>query len=277
MWARRLLGVIALAAAQTLATASAGSQDLGRFPDWKGQWQNLGRKIWDPTKPVMAQEAPLTLEYQARFKASLADQAAGGHGNDLMYKCIPPGMPRMMVAYYPFEFIMTPDVTYIAFEHMTQLRRVYTDGRDWPDDLERSLVGYSIGRWIDEDGDGRYDGLAIETRGFRGPRAFETTGIPLHDDNQTVVKEYFSLDRKNPNVLRDEITTIDHALTHPWTVIKPFTRVKDTMWGENVCNEANHHVELSTGNYFLSVDGFLMPTHKDQPPPDLRNFNQPPK
>ena len=29
------------------------------------------------------------------------------------------------------------------------------DGRDWPDDIEATYAGYSIGRWVDEDGDGR--------------------------------------------------------------------------------------------------------------------------
>jgi len=30
-------------------------------------------------------------------------------------------------------------------------------------------------------------------------------------------------------------------------------------------------------NYLLSADGYLMPVKKDQPPPDLRYFNQPKK
>jgi hypothetical protein len=44
--------------------------------------------------------------------------------------------------------------------------------------------GLSIGRWIDTDGDGRYDTLEIETRGFKGPHVYGDSGIPLHRDNQ---------------------------------------------------------------------------------------------
>jgi hypothetical protein len=33
-------------------------------------------------------------------------------------------------------------------------------------------------------------------------------------------------------------------------------------------------VVIGKENYFLSGDGFLMPTKKDQPPPDLRYFKQ---
>ena len=34
------------------------------------------------------------------------------------------------------------------------------------------------------------------------------------------------------------------------------------------------HVVIGEQNYFLSADGLLMPARKDQPPPDLRYFNQ---
>ena len=34
------------------------------------------------------------------------------------------------------------------------------------------------------------------------------------------------------------------------------------------------HVEIGKEGYFLSAEGILMPTRKDQPPPDLRYFKQ---
>ena len=52
-------------------------------------------------------------------------------------------------------------------------------------------MGYSVGKWLDEDGDGRYDALEVETRNFKGPRTYEPSGIPLHADNETVIKERF--------------------------------------------------------------------------------------
>ena len=64
-------------------------------------------------------------------------------------------------------------------------RRIYTDGRDWPKEIEPTLVGYSIGQWIDEDNDGRYDVLEVETRGFKGPRHYDAADLPLHHDNQS--------------------------------------------------------------------------------------------
>jgi hypothetical protein len=85
-------------------------------------------------------------------------------------------------------------------------RRIYTDGRAWPNDPEPTFAGYSIGRWIDADGDGRYDALEVETRHMKGPRTLEGSGLPLHKDNQTMVKERIFLDKTNPDILYDEIT-----------------------------------------------------------------------
>ena len=34
----------------------------------------------------------------------------------------------------------------------------------------------------------------------------------------------------------------------------------------------DYHVEIAKQGYFLSADGLLMPTRKDQAPPDLRYF-----
>jgi hypothetical protein len=52
----------------------------------------------------------------------------------------------------------------------------------------------------------------------RVPRAYYGTGLPLHHDNQSIFKERIHLDKTDPNILPDEITVIDHALTRPWTV-----------------------------------------------------------
>jgi hypothetical protein len=271
---RNSIGVVALAAVFVTAVAGAQAHDETKYPDWSGQWLRTGGIQWDPSKPIgRGQQAPLTPEYQAIFEASLADQTAGGVGNDARYSCFPVGMPRLMSVIFPMEFIFSPKITYVLFEN-NMPRRIYTDGRNWPKDPEPTFAGYSIGKWIDEDGDSRFDVLEVETRYMKGPRTFEGTGLPLHKDNQTVVKEKFYLDKSNADLLRDEITTIDHALTRPWTVTKNFRRERNASWLENDCSEDNHHVAIGKENYFLSADGYLMPAKKGQAPPDLRYFRQ---
>jgi hypothetical protein len=49
------------------------------------------------------------------------------------------------------------------------------------------------------------------------------------------------------------------------------------IWFEYVCAEGNHHVVVGKNNYFISGDGYLMPTRKDQAPPDLKFFSQRPR
>ncbi len=275
---RSSLSVIALMA--TMAMGDAQAQDfLSKYPDIVSQWRRppgVGIQ-WDQSKRLgLPQQAPLTAEYRTRFEASRADQAAGGQCADAVAQCMPPGMPRMMTIVFPMEIIITPKVTYILTDY-TEPRRIYTDGRDWPEELVPTFNGYSIGRWIDEDGDGRYDVIEIETRGFKGPRTFEASGIELHEDGQTIIKERIYLDKSDPNVLYDQITTIDNALTRPWTVTKKYLRERNPIWHFNNCSEGNQHVWIGKHNYFLSADGYLMPARKDQPPPDLRYFKQPQK
>jgi hypothetical protein len=273
---KSLLGAVALIGALALAMTGAAAHDETKYPDWAGQWKRprgLATQ-WDQTKPAgLAQQAPLTPEYQKKLEASIADQANGGQGADNRYTCITNGMPRVMGVIFPIEFVILPTITYIHFEAFMP-RRIYTDGRDFPMEEEPSFIGYSIGQWSDTDGDGRFDTLEVETRNFKGPRTVEFSGIPLHEDNQTVVKERIALDKADNDIMHNVITIIDNAFTHPWTVDKRYRRDRKVMWFEDNCTENNHHVVIGKENYFVSGDGYLMPARKNQAAPDLRYFNQ---
>jgi hypothetical protein len=269
---RGWIATMTLAASLCALTAGAQAFDESKYPDWKGQWNRPNAPRW--VQPGDA--APLTAEYQAIFDWNVADQKAGGMGTEPSWTCLPPGMPRIMNAFEPMEILITPATTYVLISHIHDNRRIFTDGRDWPSELEPSFSGYSIGRWIDEDGDGRYDALEVETRGMKGPRAYDTTGLPLHSDNKTIVKERIHLDKNDPNLLLDDITTIDDALTRPWTVTKKYVRDPNPRpsWVEEVCSENNPHVRIQNDNYYLGGDRLLMPAKKGQKPPDLRYFGQ---
>ena len=124
--------------------------------------------------------------------------------------------------------------------------------------------------------------LEVETRGpFKGPRAYDATGLPLHFDNQSIFKERIFIDKADPKILHDEITTIDHALTRPWTVDKKYNHNPNPRprWAEDGCTEsmASSLIAIGRTSYFMSADGLLMPVRKDQPPPDMRYFKQAPK
>ncbi len=279
MFHRSSIAAAALVAALLLGFSGARAHDESKYPDWSGQWRRVegGPPRYDHAKPYgRGQEPPLTEEYRLIHEASLADQATGGQG---LYRtsarCIPMGMPWQMYGLFPIEFVFTANTIFVLSEIMTsQPRRIYTDGRNWPEDQEPLFTGYSIGKWIDEDGDGKFDVLQVETRNMRVPRIYDQSGIPFHEDGEGVITERIYLDKADPNLLHNEMTTTDHALTRPWRVTRNYRREKKVYWSENNCVEGNDNIAVGKEDYLLSSDGYLMPAKKDQPPPDLRYFKQ---
>jgi hypothetical protein len=271
-------------AALSISIGPVRAFDDAMYPDLSGQWLRVnlrtgGQITFDPTKAWgLGQQAPLTPEYQAILEASIADQANGGQGNwQSGARCLPPGMPATMNGYNSLEFVVLPEITYVMVEHNLPIhRRIYTDGRAWPNDVEPTFQGYSIGRWRDSIGSGRYDVLEVETRNFKGPRVLDPTGIPTHVDNQSIVKERIYLDKAVPGFLHDELTLFDHALTRPWSVFKTYQHdpAPHPVWREENCPGVTVLQKIGSELYFKGADGNLLPTRKDQPPPDLRYFNQ---
>jgi len=284
MFYRSALGMLALTTVLTVAAGGAQTEDK-KYPNWKGEWIAIvprmeGQQLrFDPSKPYgRRQDAPLTEEYKKIYQESLDDQALGGQGLFLDHaSCLPAGMPTMM-SIGSFEYIITPETTYISAG--SELRRVFTDGRPWPTDLEPTYQGFSIGKWIDEEGSGVYDALEVETRGpFKGPRVYDSTGLPLHFGNGSTFIERLFLDKKDPNILHDLITVFDRALAQPWTVDKTYRRStkKYPNWSMISCLEGSTYVTIGREFYLLSWDGYLMPIKKGQLPPDTRYFLEAPK
>jgi hypothetical protein len=259
----------------TIADAQdAKAWDDTKYPDFSGQWRSIGGPgRYDQSQPRGGPvPAPFTPEYLALFESIRSE---GGQGtSNMTYRCWSPGMPRVTNGYGEIEFVVTARTFHILADHIYDNRRIFTDGRPWPEKIVPTLLGYSIGQWVDTDGKGRYDTLVVETRGFRGPRAYDASGMPLHFDNQSIIKEKFFIDKANPDIAHDEVTVIDNALTRPWTVMKNYQRSKERFpaWNEENCPETNNHVVVGKEDYMLSHDGFLMPTKKGQAPPDLRYF-----
>jgi hypothetical protein len=284
---RSLAAAIASAAfAVSASSVRAADPAQTKYPDWKGGWARFivpglgGQPSFDQAKPWgRGQQAPLTPEYQKVLEDSIADQAAGGEGNffDHAVRCYPGGMPLNMMAFRPLEFVITPKTTYVLIGGAEHFRRIFTDGRDWPKEIEPTYAGYSLGKWLDTDGDGVYDTLEVETRGpFKGPRAYDASGLPLHFDNQSTFTERIWRDKADPKILHDEITVSDHALTRPWTVEKKYVHepTPSHAWAEAYCTENPSMIAVGKESYFLSPEGLLMPVRKDQPPPDLKYFKQ---
>ena len=281
---QRPIGALALAAALCATIGDVQAADDAKYPNWKGEWTAVvprmpGQQLrFDPSKPyAKGQEAPLTEEYQKIYQANLKELELGRQGL-FLYRasCLPAGMPTMM-SIGEYEFIITPETTYIAAPTTSDsnMRHVFTDGRPWPTEIAPTYQGYSIGTWLDEDGDGAYDVLEVETRGpFKGPRTYDSSGLPLHFDNDSTFKERIFMDKNNPNLLHDVITVYDRALTRPWTADKTYRRSSEKYpsFSNTSCLEGTAYVTIGKDFYLVTSDGFLMPTAKGQLPPDTRYF-----
>jgi hypothetical protein len=102
----------------------------------------------------------------------------------------------------------------------------------------------------------------------------DSTGIPLADDNKTVVKEKLYLDKNDPNILHNDITTYDNAFTHPWSVSRFYRRDKNPLFVEYNCTEDNKWITIGGELYLVDGDGYIMPIQKNQPAPDLKYFQK---
>ena len=73
--------------------------------------------------------------------------------------------------------------------------------------------------------------------------------------------------RIDESTLEDRITTIDDALTGPWTVNRRYRLEQDNpVWVEYVCAEGNRHIKLGDEWYFVNDEtGTLDPTRVGQP------------
>ena len=209
-------------ALMVMVCGMAAAED-SKYPDLKGQWRRAGGTggllaggagglRYDESKPPtsapdLGQEPPLTPEYQAIYEANLADMMQGGQGIDPTYTCIAPGMPRVMIGYSSMEFVVTPEITYILIERDHDFIAASTPmDATFPPTWTTIRSSWAIrsANGSMRTARGRYDTLVVETRGMKGPRVFDATGIPLHADNETIVKERIYLDKANPNLLHDD-------------------------------------------------------------------------
>jgi hypothetical protein len=272
---KNAIGAAILAAALLTPILFAKAEETKKYPEWDALWiRGSPVGAWDPKNPPgKGQKPPLKPEYQKIWQENLAKQAAGKEF-DIKATCGPVGMPRLMTLYEPIEIVVKPKVTYMLAESMSPIRRIFTDGRDWPEPNGLAFTGLSIGHWIDSTNSGTYDTLEVETRDMRGPRLMDSSGIPLAPDNKTVVKERLYLDRNDPNILHNDITTYDTAFTEPWTVARFYRREKNPLFVEYACTEDNKWITIGGELYLVDGDGYIMPIQPNQPPPDLKYFQK---
>ena len=146
-------------------------------------------------------------------------RAAGSSEYDNFVKCLPLGMPSIMLSNYPMEMVQNKDKIILYNELNDSVRRIYLDGRKpTPAKLDDpTYAGYSIGHW-------EGDTLVVDTAAIHTNAIIESISIVFtpHSDAMTVRERIrFS----SPDVLEDKITLTDpKAFTKPWETVQRYRR-----------------------------------------------------
>lgn len=133
-------------------------------------------------------------------------------------KCVTAGVPGTIEHPLMFEFLLTPGRTNVIFMDGS-FRRIWTDGREWPETFIHDFQGYSIGRW-------EGNTLIAETRGI-SERADMFIDGGIKTTEQTKVIERITV--VSDKALRMSITVEDPKIfTSPWTYERNFIKVPIT-------------------------------------------------
>ncbi len=140
---------------------------------------------------------------RARFQANGATPQ-----NDLDLRCLPPGVPRIMLLARPFEIVQTPKRIVFVYEGGAHVwRQVWMDGRAHPKDPNPNWLGHSIGHW-------EGDTLVVDSVGFNDRTWLDDAGHP-HTERLHVIERF---SRTDASTMKYEVAIDDPgAYLRSWT------------------------------------------------------------
>jgi hypothetical protein len=219
---------LALAIATGAATAAA-------VPDWSGTWRVRGSMATIDSDtgrmfvPGTRDHPPLRPQYERRYVRDLvrAQRQGDPHARDVLtdtntLRCFP-GMPRLIATPFDYEFIVTPQETWILIDKA--VRRVFTDGRDWPPADARwpLMLGRSRGHW-------EGDTLVIETVDMRTDMWVDTTPLMLSNKARAVER----IRMTDHGTIRNDVTISDPVkFSKDWQFTRFYVRDETPQWPDD--------------------------------------------
>ena len=217
-------------------------------PDISGIW--LGNALGVPGRPADPNRGPadgrpetywypyplpFTAEYQKIWDQRVEAAKTGRALGDSSARCLPFGMPRMLVfKVYPDEIVQTPGQT-TFFMNSTFPVTIWTDGRGHPSNWKPSFNGHSVGTWIG-------DTLFVDTVGINDISVLDSLRHP-HSDK---IHLKWSVRRAAPDILHLNLTVYDElALTEPVMNGMVWKRKNEAEWAildDGSCFENNNTV-----------------------------------
>jgi hypothetical protein len=209
------------------AVLSAPALTRATEPDLTGVW--LIVKPPTTLKTVSGARPPLTPGGKALYEQHLAAAARGDRSFDGTGKCLPPGLPRLMLVNQPFEILQRDKAVYFVHQLNRLPRRAYF-GEALPADPDPVYLGFSVARW-----DGNT--LVIESAGFREGTLLDDSGLP-HSESLHLTERY-QLD-KDGRTLHVQFTIDDPKMfTRPWDAQADYVRRPGYEIPEQVCADTH--------------------------------------
>ena len=148
----------------TPPTASEGARDLtGVWARYPAPWPSFMGDFEDIPPPDLGPDLdePYATQWKEKRTKRLDAFKAGKPLIDPSTKCLPEGMPGVMLGIYPIQILQTPGQITVLAEIFMQTRRIYMDQPMPPlDELAPTYYGFSTGHW-------EVDLLVINTQGIR--------------------------------------------------------------------------------------------------------------
>jgi hypothetical protein len=146
--------------------------------------------------------------------------------NDQDLRCLPPGVPRIMLTARPFAIVQTAQRIVFLYEGGAHVwRQVWMDGRAHPKDPNPDWLGHSIGHW-------EGDTLVVDSVGFNDRTWLDDAGHP-HTEQLHVIEKFT---RTGPLAMKYDVVIDDPgAYTKSWTSSNSFSFRPGEKLAEDIC------------------------------------------
>ena len=185
-----------------------------------------GNGVWLPAHVAdLALNADAAVPFQGWARAKFQANGAAKQ-NDLALRCLPPGVPRIMLMARPFEIVQTPSRILFVYEGGAHVwRQVWMDGRPHSKDPNPNWLGHSIGHW-------EGDTLVVDSVGFNDKTWLDDAGHP-HTERLHVIEKYSRTDAQSMkyDVVIDDAGTY----TKSWKSSNSFSFRRGEKLAEDIC------------------------------------------